>query len=489
VELADRVLALIVQLTGQEQPLPARKIARVAVELLNDPARGLGHGQFNELLLDLGYDRVSHSFFQYLVDETTEYRSGTAFHSVAELEAAVIRFRKLGMLVHGNVKFAFKTMSSDRDDLLDALNFIPKRTEGSFKDRHDPIHRIEKIPSDRTYYLGYVIKDDLAKTLKDNPGDEDALRQRTILDETVKIAKRNYEAYLVSDHLDVYVATSMREPHEYQMVHKVTEEIFSAPALRDLQLRYFDPTQADCVDRLDKGLAEALMLKRAKCTIYLAQEGDTLGKDSELASTLAQGKPVIAYVPDPPTDYAENLIAALQKVYPRRDKRTLVLDQLRLFEPKSAWEESRDVRRWIDSPETFDLAVATRRLQIAINKHYDKRAHTLREVHPLGIQVNLGTGVANGVLVVRYTHDCAQLVRRILMGQMEFDIQEKAVEGVDGVYLLLREKISGCVFRVVTGDKMLTNSFWNFYLLNPIDEPPPIADEGGVADAKKKPDS
>ena len=39
------------------------------------------------------------------------------------------------------------------------------------------------------------------------------------------------------------------------------------------------------------------MLKRAKCTVYSVQDTDTLGKDSELAATLAQGKPVIAYVP------------------------------------------------------------------------------------------------------------------------------------------------------------------------------------------------
>ena len=39
------------------------------------------------------------------------------------------------------------------------------------------------------------------------------------------------------------------------------------------------------------------LLRRAQCTIYMVQEGDTLGKDSELAATLAQGKPVIAYIP------------------------------------------------------------------------------------------------------------------------------------------------------------------------------------------------
>lgn len=31
---------------------------------------------------------------------------------------------------------------------------------------------------------------------------------------------------------------------------------------------------------------------------------------------------------------------------------------------------------------------------------YDRRAETLIKSHPLGLQVNLDTGVANGVLVV-----------------------------------------------------------------------------------------
>ena len=38
------------------------------------------------------------------------------------------------------------------------------------------------------------------------------------------------------------------------------------------------------------------MLRRASVTIYMTQDIDTLGKDSELAATLAQGNIVIAYV-------------------------------------------------------------------------------------------------------------------------------------------------------------------------------------------------
>ena len=92
-----------------------------------------------------------------------------------------------------------------------------------------------------------------------------------------------------------------------------------------------------------------------------------------------------------------------------------------------------------------------------VRGHYDKRADTLKEVHPLGIQVNLATGVANGVLVVRTVDQCADLVRRIVTGTLEFDLEEASG------YTALRERVSGCIFRVMTADAMLTNTFWNFY--------------------------
>ncbi len=92
----------------------------------------------------------------------------------------------------------------------------------------------------------------------------------------------------------------------------------------------------------------------------------------------------------------------------------------------------------------------------------DKRAQTLMKDHPLGVQVNLDTGVANGVLVVRNIPDCAKLISRIVTRRLEFEIHTKIVEGVE--YHILLEKVSRSIFRVMTGDAMLSNSFWNFYL-------------------------
>ena len=97
--------------------------------------------------------------------------------------------------------------------------------------------------------------------------------------------------------MDVYFATSMRKAWEYADLYDFVNDLMNATELSDLPIQYFDPTQSYTDNRIDKGLVESLMLKRAQCTVYSVQDTDTLGKDSELAATLAQGKPVIAYVP------------------------------------------------------------------------------------------------------------------------------------------------------------------------------------------------
>lgn len=97
------------------------------------------------------------------------------------------------------------------------------------------------------------------------------------------------------------------------------------------------------------------------------------------------------------------------------------------------------------------IAAAERRV-------YDSRANSLKNLHPLAIQVNLATGVANGVMVVRTIAECSALLRRVLTDTMEFDLKE------DDSMWYLQERISGSSFRVVTKNIKINNCFWNFYL-------------------------
>lgn len=117
------------------------------------------------------------------------------------------------------------------------------------------------------------------------------------MEETQAIAQRNLANYLAADHLDVYVATSMRDRADFVSVNRFVGQLFRHDFIRPLKLRYFNPTQSWISDRVAKGLVEALMLKRADFAIYMAQKEDSFGKDSEASVALGQGKPVIVYVP------------------------------------------------------------------------------------------------------------------------------------------------------------------------------------------------
>lgn len=459
----DTIKIILEDMTGQEAPL-AKETDQVVVDL--PFPSGVGYSQLNEYLLLLGYARITPPFFQFLVDGSASYKNGSAVKSLEELRGGVDRFRKWAILRYGNVKYAFKYLSTVAEDVLaNELNCLDPINPSEFAKRHDPLIAIEEIAGEKTYFLGYLIQRDIKERLKKDPYDSEAKQNWEKCKKIIEIGKRNHKAYLASDHMDVYVATSMREKHEYQVVNRVVKEVFSQPKLQKLKIRWFDPTQAYCEDRIDKGLAEGLMLKRAICTLYLAQESDTFGKDSELASTLAQGKPVIAYIPqvtkDDQAKYVDNLIEMVRQDRQQAHDGELVLGQLRVFRPEAAWSDS-DVIDWVANPTKIDLPAAKKKLGDCIREHYDKRAKTLKESHPLGIQVHLETGVATGVLVARSEKLCAELIYRVLANTLEFKISE--VTRGEQRYLLLKETLTDSVFRVATGDRFLTNAFWNFYL-------------------------
>lgn len=434
----------------------------INISLFNDGDDGIGYSQFNELLILLGFDRVNEGFFNFLSEDDmyTEIES-PSINSIEEFNKAIDRFTELALLFYGNLKFAFKVLSKDEEILFDRLESRDQVEVKTYKLRHNPIIDVEPIPKDKTFYLGYLINKEINKRFEKEPENAELKRIITERLKYVEIGKRNQIAYLVSDNIDVYVATSMRFEHEFVFVNQLVNKIFHNSKIKDLKLRWFDPTQAYCDDRVDKGVSEALMLKRAKCTLYLAQETDTLGKDSELASTLAQGKPVIAFVPKGDKTYVDDLISNLKKSKKGVDERVIILNQIKIFKPCLAWDND-NVKTWIKDPSKVNLVELKKFFTILVKEHYDKRASTFTSDHPLGIQVNLHSGVANGVLVVRTIKDCVSLLKGILLNSLEFDIERKVVSEKE--YIYLRERISKCIFRLKTGDVLLTNSFWNYYI-------------------------
>jgi len=461
---------------------------------------GLDYAQFNELLLLVDQDRVTAPFFDFFFGKGVR---------VDQLTQKVIRFRGFAILCFGNFRYAYKQLSTCKSKehlsrLLQPYAALEQQILEDFTNRPPVAFRIDRIPQEKTWCNGYIAKKKYereARIIKDlliAKRDPALVAQAEFYEElgrdikqTENKALQNTDAYLTWDYMDVYVATSMRNSWEFEDTGTFVEELFRHAEIAPLKLRYFDPTQSQCANRIDKGLVEALMLKRARCTVYMVQETDTLGKDSELASTLAQGKPVIAFVPQiDVTKRAEKLEGFPLEFFKRRfqalqaegifdDDRvrneisTNDLDQINAFlREYDAYRADQPLSLWKNKDDEFkrkstQFKRITQLLAIVERASFDKRASTLRDVHPLSLQVHLESGVANGVLVVRSADECARVLRQLLLNELSFTfgiIQDKKNPADKGVTVLL-EKISKSPFRAVTRYEKLANSFWNFYLV------------------------
>jgi len=413
----------------------------------------VGVSQMNELLLTAGFDRITEDFFMFLCTERpVKYKDGTTIQGIEELEMKANRLRKYGALRFGNFKFAFKRWSQMSHGQIekDLLELLPSR-EDYFTRRTEPLEVLEEIPLEDRLLLGYI----------SGKADNEVSER---LNHAKEVGKGNLRKYLTFDHMDVYVATSMRKYRDYISVGAFIHKVFGYPGIKALKIRHFDPTQVYSPDPFCKGLVESLMLKRAKCCIYCVQETDTLGKDSELATMLAQGKPVIAWVPEVKDldTYADELIADSKRENPQNSLQVLK-DYLAGVFPDRILANLELVR------SGSEHAIA-RRIAEFSKARFEERAHQLLESHPLAMQVDLKTGVAHGVIVVRTEEECAGILCKLLHRELEFELEEfepSEPEFACGDYTktyVLKEKTTGSPYRVVIGDEQLTNSFWNFYL-------------------------
>ena len=460
---------------------------------------GLNYEQFNELLLLFDQDRVTRAFFEFFFNAQGPLK-------LDDLPSCITRFRGFAMLAFGDFRFAYKKLSClGEDQIKNALGPFSKEADRlveAFTSRPVPALKVERIAKDETWCLGYIAKGIyeteaalISEAVKQSPSDASLIKQAEIyqqLGERIRHVEaqglRNTEVYLTWDYMDVYVATSMRKKWEFEETAEFVSGLFANETVRKLKLRYFDPTQSQCAYRIDKGLVEALMLKRARCTVYMVQESDTMGKDSELASTLAQGKPVIAYVPriddvaahaqklfDYPLDFFKIRFQVLQaegvledpKLRPElsaveSDFFKFINDFLQSM---AAYRQEQPLSLWAEKDREFKTKSAVfksicRLLATAEKFNFEKRARTLRDVHPLSLQVHLESGVANGVLVVRSVNDCAEVLAKLLANSLNFSVEQDKNQGCT----ILKEKISQSPFRAVTNYEKMANSFWNFYL-------------------------
>jgi len=481
-------------------------------ELLNEFMKnviknGLNYEQFNELLLLFNQSRISKDFFNFVFEKEQI--------ELADLKHGVTKFRGFAMLCFGNFRFAYKELIKKNQKEIN--NILKNHCKDhciileNFKKRPQKMLKINKINRDDTWLIGetnerkilkevehinFLIKENKQKSEELIKLSQKYVELTELLFKTKKRGLKNTDIYLTWDYMDVYVATSMRYKYEFQQTYDFINKVFKNPRIKKLNLRFFDPTQSKCKNRIDKGLLEGLMLKRVYATIYMVQENDTIGKDSELAATLAQGKPVIAFVPRIEIEAFSKEIKQYPFYYFKETfnllsskdifKTEYCVENLKKYVKnyKEILENTKEYIKSLDNPDNYsifkDLILWQEEhseeykksfkyfeelcLIIAIGKYheFENRANLLKELHPLALQIDLDSGVANGVLVVRTPEDCVEVLFNLMTNKSEFVIKNLGEEDwkITGLY----EKITNCPFRVITDNKKISNSFWNFYL-------------------------
>ncbi len=416
----------------------------------------MGYSEYCQILLLLGQQPVSQWFFSAVL--------GGPISKVSDYEKSVRQFRIIAARRFGNFKYAFKFFAGIRlpkteaglgleenpSDTWENMTRNPRYIEDEFKDRPKPPIMLQDIPKENRFYVS-----ELNKPEESDPDYSTAVA-------TLKIAKRNTIAYLSSDFIDVYIATSMRTKKQFTHVAEIIEETFNYDELSGLNLRFFDPTSSEGRGRISKSLIEALMLKRAKVALYLAQESDSLGKDSELATMLVQGKDVVVLVPQIDIERRQQELSTPGRSSEQLDEDLIYFKKIAIevLGDRKKSSEDKAFAKEVLGNSTLNMEKISKLVKME-QAFYEKRARILKEGHPLGLQVNLSTGVANGVIVVRSPLEAAKMLRASLLNSHQYELLPPTTAAP---FWNLCEAETQSVVRVVSTDNFLTKAFWSNYI-------------------------
>ncbi|MBK9278362.1 MAG: helix-turn-helix transcriptional regulator [Candidatus Obscuribacter sp.] len=341
-----------------------------------------------------------------------------------------------------------------------------------------------------------------------SPKDDKAIEN---IESTQEKGLRNLSRYLSADHIDVYVATSMRTDADFVCVNDFVNQLFEQKELRRLKLRYFNPTQSWIEDRVAKGLVEALMLRRADYTIYMAQKSDSFGKDSEASVALGQGKAVIVYVPrlyipeadvnsaelaslsnerlaemvkrevrgediefDDEPDHSDLLTRIITSRLDQCSDAALIAAASRHWADFGLYDEGARIpsdsqraefRSWLDAvikkgqtvPIPPDLRTHFVKMLVALATRFEGRASIFKNTHPLALQVIIKSGVLNGMIVVRSVDSCATVLSSLILNDLNLELHK------DEHNYRLVEKTTNSTIRVISRHPLISSAFSTYY--------------------------
>ena len=128
---------------------------------------GVTFEQFNELLLVLNQDRVSHAFFDFFFVRGDKDQQ----RSFEQFRQGVICFKGFAMICFGNFRFAFRRLSTAADcrelqAQLGACYRVTAEIEAAYDSRPSKVLDTTLIQRDHTWFVGEITGEILAKELR-----------------------------------------------------------------------------------------------------------------------------------------------------------------------------------------------------------------------------------------------------------------------------------------------------------------------------------
>ena len=241
-----------------------------------DGSATLSLTSFNRLMLNCRRPLASEQFFQWAFSGVT---------TVDDFEEAVDRYRVSAMWIFGNFKFAYRRFATCPPAELEQLTAKLSERPISLYTARSKFNEIAEIPDNDLHLLGYLssakierlfyleslasiaadqndlvalidklpttIKSQLIEELKGQETADVTQFAAKIIAESAALLRRQEEArdigrqntfrYLSLPHIDVYVATSMRDAQDFVAQHAFTKAVFEHESVKDLHLRFFDP--------------------------------------------------------------------------------------------------------------------------------------------------------------------------------------------------------------------------------------------------------
>jgi hypothetical protein len=417
----------------------------------------LGRAQFNQLLHLCHEPGISEGFFRYYWLSTPEHPydvtmihgyhpswvNTSSIESLDQFRWGIYRLYVDALLYFGDVRTAYHSLRTRSEDAL-KLFFISKRYDTDYLKRRGPAMRLQPIAKDTRYLISEMACKSYA-----TPASGSSDLRNCLLDA--------FESHNVQGGGKVTIRKlfelSKKAPPERQ-----GEFLFSADDILNDEVQDRNELEQK-YDRVFAAFQTARQSALINTDYFLSMVNEL---DVYVATSMRDREDFRKM-----GDFCEHIFR----------NPTLVHLNLRYFDPTMSAAEGHEDKGLIECLMVKSAKVlvycagkrdsfgkdAEAAMALSLGKPVifycdeQQRGRFFSEVHPLSRLIQFETGVAVGAMVTSSEAQVVELLSRILQNRMEYDLEQK----YSGLRLI--ERLTGSTVRLQTKNKLLRETFWNYY--------------------------